>query len=99
MAGLPPTVGFVAKVYLFSALAGAEAWILLGAAAAGAAVAFFYYLRFVVSAFAAPEDGAAEIVPHLSAAEKAMLAVALALLLLPGIYPEPLLALAEAAAP
>ncbi|MFP4450443.1 MAG: NADH-quinone oxidoreductase subunit N [Rhodosalinus sp.] len=99
MAGLPPTSGFIGKVYLFSALAQAEAWILLAAAAIGAAVAFYYYLRFALAAFAAPEPDAAERMHVTSGAEKAMLIVALALLLLPGLYPEPLLALAAGVVP
>lgn len=96
MAGLPPTAGFLGKVYLFSALAGAEAWALLAVAALGAALAFVYYLRFTVAACA---SGKAPPARPLSAAERATLAGALVLMLAPGLYPEPLLALAGAALP
>jgi NADH-quinone oxidoreductase subunit N len=96
MAGLPPTAGFLGKVYLFSALAGAEAWALLAVAALGAALAFVYYLRFTVAACASGEAPPAR---PLSAAERATLAGALVLMLAPGLYPEPLLALAGAALP
>lgn len=99
MAGLPPTAGFLAKVYLFSALAEAEAWLLLAAAATGSAVAFFYYLRFGVATFAAPSDTAEGPKASISRRELVLLAAALALLLLPGLYPEPLLALAGASVP
>ena len=96
MAGLPPTAGFIGKAYLFSALAQAQAWALLAAAVAGAAVAFFYYVRFATSAMASAETAPA---PHITPAARALLVAAMALLLLPGLYPEPLLALAAAVAP
>ncbi|WP_372892315.1 NADH-quinone oxidoreductase subunit N [Rhodosalinus sp.] len=99
MVGLPPTVGFLGKVYLFSALAAAEAWALLAAAAVGAAVAFYYYLRFGIAALAAPDGEETVAAPVLSGGATVMLAGALALIVLPGLYPEPLLALAAAAAP
>lgn len=95
MAGLPPTAGFVGKVYLFSALAAAEAWALLAAAAVGAALAFVYYLRFAVAAFASAEGAPG---PALGWPARAALVVALAALIGPGLYPEPLIALASAAA-
>jgi NADH-quinone oxidoreductase subunit N len=96
MAGLPPTAGFIGKAYLFSTLAQAQSWVLLGAAAAGAAVAFFYYFRFATAAMATAEDASA---PPVTPAARLLLLAAMALLLLPGLYPEPLLALASAAAP
>jgi NADH-quinone oxidoreductase subunit N len=97
MAGLPPAAGFLAKVYMFTALAGAEAWLSLSAAALGSGLGFLYYLRFAVAAFAAP-DGAGPY-PALARPDALALAACLAALLVAGLYPEPLLALARAAAP
>jgi len=90
MAGLPPTAGFLGKVYLFSTLARAEAWALLAAAATGTALAFVYYLRFTLDAL-----GSSQAPPsvRLTLTERTTLAAALALMLAPGIYPEPLIAL------
>ena len=97
MAGLPPAVGFLGKVYMFTALAGAEAWLSLAAAALGSGLGFLYYLRFAVVTFAAPD--AAGPLPALARPDALALAGCLAVLLVAGLYPEPLLALARAAAP
>lgn len=97
LSGLPPAAGFVGKVYLFTALAGAGAWGLLAAAAAGSALGFFYYFRFVVALFRAPPE-AAPAATGPSPAEAAVLAgTALSILVL-GIYPGPFMMLARTAA-
>jgi NADH:ubiquinone oxidoreductase subunit 2 (subunit N) len=62
-------------------------------------VAFFYYLRFGVATFAAPSDTGEAPKASVSRRELVLLAAALALLLLPGLYPEPLIALAGASVP
>ncbi len=96
MAGLPPTAGFIGKAYLFSTLAQAEAWALLATTVLGAAIAFYFYVRFAVAAMA---SGAEAPAPRLTPAARLVLLTAMAALLLPGLFPEPLLALATASAP
>jgi len=87
-AGLPPTVGFVAKIYLFSSLAGQAAWGPLVIAAAGSALGFAYYLRAAIRIFSAPRTETPRAA--LTGADGLAMAVATALILGLGFYPEPL---------
>jgi len=95
MAGLPPTVGFLGKIYLFSSLAGEEAWAALILAATGSALGFAFYLRTAVRIFTAPQGPVARAT--LNRADGLAMAVAVALIVTFGIYPEPLTSLAAAA--
>jgi NADH-quinone oxidoreductase subunit N len=52
IAGLPVTGGFIAKIYLFAALATEGAWIALAVALAGSAVGVVYCFRFLTAATA-----------------------------------------------
>jgi NADH-quinone oxidoreductase subunit N len=97
MAGLPPTVGFIAKIYLFSNLVGEAAWGPLIIAAAGSAIGFAYYLRFSIRIFTAPRDPVPRAV--LNRADGLAMAVAIALIVALGMYPEPLTGLAAASLP
>ena len=96
MAGLPPTAGFVSKLYVFSALAGQEAWRLLAVAIAGSALAVFYYLRFAVRAFAMADAAPARQAPWPGIT---VLGAATGLVILAGIYPEPFVHIVRAAVP
>jgi NADH-quinone oxidoreductase subunit N len=98
LAGLPPTVGFLGKVYLFSSLAAAGAWTALVVALIGAALGFFYYMRAVILALAAPQDPEPSPAQetHPTSSQAVILLALCALLVLAGIYPEPLLRLVDA---
>ncbi|AHM02477.1 NADH-ubiquinone oxidoreductase chain N [Roseibacterium elongatum DSM 19469] len=97
MAGLPPAVGFIAKIYLFSSLAGEAAWGPLVIAAVGSALGFAYYLRFSIKIFTAPVGPTPRAV--LNRADGLAMAVAVALVVALGLYPEPLTALVAASLP
>jgi NADH-quinone oxidoreductase subunit N len=47
LAGIPLTVGFIAKFYLFAAGVSAMAWVLVGALVVGSGIGLYYYLRIV----------------------------------------------------
>ncbi|GIT39155.1 MAG: hypothetical protein Ct9H300mP8_03510 [Gammaproteobacteria bacterium] len=47
MAGIPLTMGFIAKFYLFAAGVQGALWILLWALVIGSAIGIYYYLRIV----------------------------------------------------
>ena len=47
LAGIPLTVGFIGKFYLFTAGISAELWVLLGALVIGSGIGIYYYLRVV----------------------------------------------------
>lgn len=88
LAGVPLTAGFVGKVYLVAAGAGAAQWALLAALVANSAIGFFVYMR-VVGALYRPAP-AAEPPPAAgwgaAAAGAALAAVVFGL----GVWPDPL---------
>ena len=55
LAGIPLTVGFIAKFYLVAAGVDGAAWILVWALIVGSAIGIYYYLRIVFSMTKRPE--------------------------------------------
>lgn len=92
--GLPPTAGFIAKVYVLEAAARAQLlWlVLLGALAAAAGAAA--YGRLLLACFAPPRLDAVAL-PRARAATAVVLLAALAVLIA-GVFPGPLLEAAQA---
>jgi NADH-quinone oxidoreductase subunit N len=95
LAGIPLTSGFVGKVAVFGAAIAGGAELLAVVGVLASAVAVVFYLRIIVSMyFADPgEDTARVITP--SATLTGVLAVAVAVTLVLGVLPTPLLGLAE----
>ena len=60
LAGIPPTVGFFAKLFVFQALVSAQIWAPLIVAVIMTIVSFYYYLRVVVVMLAAPDEAVVE---------------------------------------
>src|SRR3989442_3440816 len=54
LAGIPPTVGFFAKLFVFQALVTAQIWAPLVVAVIMTIVSFYYYLRVIVVMLALP---------------------------------------------
>jgi NADH-quinone oxidoreductase subunit N len=94
LAGVPLTVGFMAKFYIFSAAAHAGLWLLLIVGVLNSGLAAYYYLRVLAALYLRPaEEGAGWLSPRpASAITLALLAL---LVLLFGVYPNPLIALAQ----
>jgi NADH-quinone oxidoreductase subunit N len=90
LAGMPLTVGFVAKFYLFTAGIDGGLWLLLAALIAGSVLGLFYYLRVIVYLIGAPAPAPAPA--NTSWPGHATLAAVLVLLILFGVYPAPLIA-------
>ena len=87
LAGIPPTVGFVAKVAVFRAAVGAGYWPLVLIGVLASVVAAFFYLRVIVLMFMhEPQEAEAErdetILPRVAVA-----AVPAALVLVLGVFP------------
>jgi NADH-quinone oxidoreductase subunit N len=59
LAGIPPTVGFFAKLFVFQALVNTQLWAPLIVAVIMTIVSFYYYLRVVVTMLAAPDEAVA----------------------------------------
>jgi NADH-quinone oxidoreductase subunit N len=86
LAGIPPTVGFFAKLFVFRALVDAHIWLPLAIAIIMTIVSFYYYLRVIVVMLAAPPEGAVER-PRVGISMGTVLAVSAAGTMLLGLFP------------
>jgi NADH-quinone oxidoreductase subunit N len=92
LAGVPPTIGFMAKFYIFTAAARSSLWLLLIMGVLNSGLAAYYYLRVLVALYSrAPEEGMTW--PRVGAASGAALVALTVLVVVLGIYPTPLMAL------
>ncbi len=99
LAGIPPTAGFIGKLYLFMAAVKADLTWLAVVAVLFAAVAAYYYLRVVMVMYMREPQASAGEVPRFatSPVTAAVLTAALAGVLLFGLYPDPLVSLTSQA--
>lgn len=97
LTGIPPTAGFVGKLYLFGAAIEAGYYWLVIIAVVNSAISLFYYMRVATAMYMrdVPPHGIATS-PSLALNVALLLAAAGTLLL--GIFPGPILALARASA-
>ncbi len=97
LTGIPPTVGFFAKLYVLIATVDAGLWWLAVAVALNAALAAFYYLRVVVYMYMRdPESDPAPM--DTSPFGSIGLAISIAGVLLLGIFPGAVLEIIEVSA-
>jgi NADH-quinone oxidoreductase subunit N len=93
LAGIPLTMGFIAKFYVFAAGVASALWVLVAFLVIGSAIGLFYYLRVIVALYATPSEasgsrGAPPATPwvgHLVLAGLTLLLICL------GTFPEPVL--------
>jgi NADH-quinone oxidoreductase subunit N len=95
LGGLPPTAGFVAKWYIFSAAVSAEYYGLAVIGMLTSVVSVFFYLRVVVMMYMADREGAAEPV-RVSGMGLTALSASVAVIFYLGILPTRVLDLAAA---
>jgi NADH-quinone oxidoreductase subunit N len=95
LAGIPPTAGFFAKLYVFQAAVGAQQYALAIAGVLTSALGAYYYLRVVVHMYFRPPEGEEETLaaPGLSVG---LVAAAVAVVVL-GVVADPFASLARAA--
>ena len=99
LTGLPPTAGFIAKVYVFNgAIQTGEWWLvaLVAVAVVNTAISAFYYLRWVRTMIL--DDPADEARIETPGGAQAMLLLASVGVLFFGLWPAPLIAAAQRAA-
>jgi len=96
LGGIPPTAGFMGKLWIFSAAIESHYVWLAVIGVLNSAVSLYYYLRIVVYMFMKNE--ATGSVPVISPAVGAALAVAIIGTIVIGIYPRPLFEIAEMSA-
>ncbi len=97
LAGIPPTGGFLGKLYVFGAAVYREMWVLLAIAAINTVIAAFYYLNIVRYMFFVPSEEPVERVP-VAPAFGAVLAITATVTLALGIVPGPFIAWASVSA-
>ena len=95
LAGIPPTAGFVGKFYLFSAAVKSGYIGLAVIGVLNSAASVYYYLRIVVFMYMTPAAADAPVPRPPRTAFSLALCVAAAAVLILGILPRDLLALAE----
>jgi len=96
LAGIPLTVGFIGKFYLF--LAGVESglWLLLAALILGSGIGLYYYLRIVYRMLMpAMGEGGFKLPGAENLGSHGVLAILFILLLVLGIYPAPVMTIIE----
>jgi NADH-quinone oxidoreductase subunit N len=88
LAGIPPTVGFFAKLFVFRALVQVQAWPPLAVAVITTVISFYYYLRVVV-VMLTPSEEAVATAPRIpvGVVTSALLAVLAAATIVIGIIP------------
>jgi NADH-quinone oxidoreductase subunit N len=95
LAGIPPTAGFLGKLYIFQAAIGAELYGLAVLGILTSVLGAYYYLRVVVYMYMRPPEGEPEALRSPSMAVAVVAAVAVVVLL--GIVADPVVRLAQAA--
>lgn len=93
LAGIPLTVGFVGKFYLFTAGVSATLWWLLAALVVGSAIGLYYYLRWIQMIFSDPQSANEPEFAAPRLGGQIVLALLAFLLLYLGVYPEPMMRL------
>ncbi|HEY6362216.1 MAG TPA: NADH-quinone oxidoreductase subunit N [Vicinamibacterales bacterium] len=93
LGGLPPTVGFIGKWYIFSAAVSAGYYGLAIIGVLTSVVSVFFYLRVVVMMYMSEREGA-EVPARVGGMGLAALAVAIVAIFYLGILPTPVLNLA-----
>ena len=101
LAGIPLTLGFIGKFYVIALGVSASLWWLTGAVVLGSAIGLYYYLRVTVSLYLSPPEQYTRDTAEnwaLTAGGIVVLISAILVLLL-GIYPQPLISLVQMAQP
>ena len=96
LAGIPITIGFIAKFYVFAAGIEGTFWLLIAGLIVGSAIGVFYYLRIIISMARKPEIATESSfeVPRGGLVTVVVLGISLLAL---GIYPTPLIDLIQSA--
>ena len=94
LAGIPLTVGFIAKFYLFAAGVEGSLWLLVWALVIGSAIGVYYYLRIVFGMTKTQTASDEAATSWWGPATVAVLGLAIVVM---GIYPTPLIEAAREA--
>jgi NADH-quinone oxidoreductase subunit N len=95
LAGIPPAIGFIAKMYIFAAGIHTELWLLIGTMVASSVIGLFYYLNVIIVMAQRPGEQA-PLAAATAWSSRAAMATLGALVLGFGVAPQPLIALLKA---
>lgn len=101
LAGIPLTVGFIGKFYIFYAGVESSLWVLLAALVAGSGIGLYYYLRIVYRLLQPVDENQTTEFPIAgieSLSAYFVIGVLFVLLILLGVYPSPVITIIESAA-
>lgn len=101
LAGIPMTLGFIGKFYVLAVGVGAGLWWLNGCVIVGSAIGLYFYLRTMISLYLRAPHTLQRDTPHnwaLTFGGMVVLISAVMVLLL-GIYPQPLINIVQQALP
>ena len=96
LAGIPITIGFIAKFYLFAAGIEGSLWLLIWGLIIGSAIGVFYYLRIII-AMARKPNVTYDETPQVSKTGLFTVSLLGLSLLFFGVYPTPLISLIQLA--
>ncbi|MHB1458657.1 MAG: NADH-quinone oxidoreductase subunit N [Armatimonadota bacterium] len=96
LTGIPPAAGFFAKFYIFSSAAQSGLWGLLIIGVINSGISAFYYLRVIMMIYTRRETEA-EPLPITPPLGMTALGIVSAMILVFGLFPSPLISLAEVA--
>ncbi len=91
LAGIPMTLGFIAKFYLFAAGVDGALWTLLWALIVGSGIGLFYYLRIIFAMTRHHDESVADVALAGSLADRSAIVALTLVLIVFGIYPMPLI--------
>lgn len=89
LAGIPLTMGFVGKFYLFAAGVQGSLWLLIGALVVGSGISIFYYLRVILVMSSQSEHLETQV--HTPFLGSWIIAILTLVLVVFGIYPTPVI--------
>ena len=88
LAGIPLTVGFIGKFYIFSAGVESHMWLLLSLVIIGSGIGLFYYLRII---FTMTKKSESEEKIRIPIAGGWVMVTLTTVMLFFGIYPSPII--------
>jgi NADH-quinone oxidoreductase subunit N len=94
LAGIPPAIGFIAKMYVFAAGVHTDLWLLIATMIASSVIGLFYYLSIII-AMTQPATTATPTIKTPATAQLVLSAVTLAVIGF-GVAPQPLITLVKA---
>jgi NADH-quinone oxidoreductase subunit N len=86
LAGIPLTVGFIGKFYIFAAAVQSGLWLLIIAMVVGSGIGLFYYLRIIFAMTKQPKSEEEIIIPLAGGWALGMVSI---LLIVLGVFPTP----------